>query len=86
MYLGEMFIEMVITIEQFTCGFLPKILNNCFSSDVLTAKIHGQGFGISLVLATYLPVIHRLYQLGKNTYFSRFFFCIVCISTDEKFN
>ena len=60
MYLGEMFIEMEITIEQFTCGFLPKILNNCFSSDVLTAKIHGQGYGIYPVLVTYLLAIHRL--------------------------
>ena len=57
---GEMSIVMEITIELFMYGFLLKILKNCFSSDVLTAKIHGQGCGISLVLVIYLLVIHRL--------------------------
>jgi hypothetical protein len=55
-----MSIVMEITIALFMCGFLLKILKNCFSSDVLTAKIHGQGCGISLVLVIYLLVIHRL--------------------------
>ncbi|KAF3432522.1 hypothetical protein FNV43_RR27262 [Rhamnella rubrinervis] len=51
---GEMFIEMGTIIEQFMCGFLLRIRNNCFFNNVLPVRIHGRDCGISPVLATYL--------------------------------
>jgi hypothetical protein len=62
---GEMFIEMGITIELFMCGFSPRALKNCLSKNVLTARIPGQGCGISPVLDTLPLVIRRLSLLGN---------------------
>lgn len=62
--IGEMFIETGIIIELFMCGFLLKVHKNYFCNDVQIAKIHGLGYGISLVLAIYRPVIHLLSQPG----------------------
>ena len=56
---------METTIELFMCGFSQRVRKNCFSNDVLTARTHGQGFGISLVPATYLLVILPLSQPGS---------------------
>ncbi|XWS16573.1 hypothetical protein CRYUN_Cryun34aG0100400 [Craigia yunnanensis] len=53
---GEMFIEMGITIELSTFGFLLRVHKNCFSKNVQPARTHGQGCGISPVLAIYLLV------------------------------
>lgn len=64
-HVGEMFIEMGITIELFMCGFSPRALKNCLSKNELTARIPLQGCGISPVLDTFPPVIHRLSLLGN---------------------
>ena len=58
MHTGEMFIEMVITMLLFMCGFFLRVHKNCFFNDVLTVRIHGLVCGMSPALAIYLLVIH----------------------------
>ena len=70
-----MFIEMGITIEQLIRGFLRRILNKCFSNDVLTARIPGLAYGISPVLAIFPPATPPSSQLGN--------YNILCTSFDK---